>query len=206
MAGYRVEFVDPEPPPVTRAAEPGRSRVTAVRASVVPVLWIAGAALCVLSSFQTIFTYHFTGASIRSRGGFDAWGHALDRQLNGEHGPRVALLLWVCAALFALLAATLLPGKVANRAVRWALRHAAAIGLAAVALLTGTLASVGLGIESSFSSYHALSDTLQDGGGVDLSIGGCLWLGLASLACAVAALVLRAWAQPGTADAQVAQW
>ncbi len=200
MAGqqrYEVEFVDDSTPAhAPQPAEPAAAGPDGRRAVAAPVAWIAAAVLSVLATFQSIFTYRFTGASITSTGGYDAWGHSLDTQLPGEHGPRYALLLWVCAAAFALLAAAL-RAVFSARVGRWTRRHASAVGLCATTLLVGTLAGVALGIESSFASYRALSATLQDAnGGVHLTIGVSLWFGLGSLTCAVAALVLQIWRPP----------
>ncbi len=197
MVGIQVEFVDDagaSEPPRNRAPRLVGARPVSL-ALAEPALWIAAAVLSVFATFQTIFTYRFTGDSITSRGGYDAWGHALDAQLNTDHGPRYAVLLWLCATLFALLAAALLGGGFsAGRAGRWTQARAGAIGLAVVGLLAGVLAGVALGVESSFSVYRGLAKTLNDThGGVELLIGGCIWFGLASLACALGAVLVHAW-------------
>jgi hypothetical protein len=186
MTGYHVEFVDDSGP--ARAGEVTETAPAAVprRALVASSCWLLTAACCVLASFQTVYTYHFTGRNITSRGGYDAWGHALDSALNDSSGPRYAIVLWLCAAVSAVLAATSV--RAGSTGGRWVQRHAAQVGIGVAGVLAGVLASIALDIQAGFGSYRALADSLNDQGGVDLGIGWCLWFGLAALAGAVAAV------------------
>lgn len=161
-----------------------------------PASWAAAAALCVTASYQMVFTYRFDGVALHTRGGFDASGRSLDRVLSNEHGPRYAIVLFVCALWFLVLAALLI-GKGTGRATGLVTRHAVSVGLAGTFLLVGLLSSIGLGLASTYSSYNGLAGALGEGGGivVRLHIGACLWLGLAALACAFVGITLTALLQ-----------
>lgn len=196
MAGYEVEFVGAEPPlePSPRPPQAARRpslRAADVRRLAVPVLWFGAAALCLLASAQTTFTYRFTGHVITAKGGYDAWGHALDTRLLGEHGPRYAIPLIGCAALCAALGSILITHNPRGRTVLWGLRSANLLGVAAAGFLAGTLVALVLTIQSSFASYRAVARSLQVGG-VKVAVGPCLWFGLGGLVCAVGALVVSA--------------
>jgi hypothetical protein len=208
MMDSPVEFVD-DPPggdPPGGGATPDRREETRQRqlARTVRVLlgrgrleiaaltgWAAAAVLCLIASFQTVFTYRFDGVAIHTRGGFVASGRSLDPLLSDEHGPRFAIMFVVCAVWFVVLVAVLAQDGLGHPASSVA-RHAAAIGLAGTFLLVGLLSGLVLWLEATYSSYNSLAGALSQNGdiGVRLHIGPSLWLGLAALACAVAALVL----------------
>jgi len=199
---YDVEFVDAGQPSVDEPATPAPApRQPPTAARLTAVLWGAAGALCVASPFQTVYSYKFSGASIQSAGGFDGWGRpvgsTLAAELLGEHGTRYGIALCVCAALLGLVAFLVPRGEQSAggwgaRLDNWLQRHATVIGISAVAMLLGVLGSMALGVESAYSTYHALDRALQDPGrGVFLSIGPCLWLGLAAALFACAALIVQ---------------
>jgi hypothetical protein len=189
MTTYQVEFLDPDPAREVAATRPTPNRLPRRESVALAALWASSAALCAVASFQTVFSYHFTGTWITSHGGYNAWGHSLDSAVATEHGPRYALLLGLCAVLLATLAVAAARSDPTEAGARWLQRNLGALGLTAAALLAGTVASIALGIEASFATYRALAGTL-DTGGVDLSVGGCLWFGLAAVACGVGAVVV----------------
>lgn len=190
MTAYQVEFLDPDPAREAPVTRPALNRLPRSRAVTTAALWALSAALCVAAARQTVFSYRFTGRWITSHGGYNAWGHSLDNDVATEHGPRYALLLGLCAMLLAALAVAAARSDPTGRGARWLQRNLVAVGLTAAALLTGTVASIALGIEASFATYRSLAGTLDTGGGVDLSVGGCLWFGLAALACGIAAVAM----------------
>ncbi|MGH8860333.1 MAG: hypothetical protein ACRDVG_03705 [Jatrophihabitantaceae bacterium] len=149
--------------------------------------WLLAATLSVLAAVSNIYTYTFTGAAVPTKGGYDADGNPLDTYLAGSQGPRYSLAMWILAVLFALLALATVKARAGTRP-----RYLLPVGLAVVALHIGVLAGLGLYIESQFVTYRSLGAVINDGsnGGVDMGIGGCLWLSLAALLCSVAALAL----------------
>jgi hypothetical protein len=205
MMGSPVEFVDDSPDSgavearrrgwrfsqLTRAVEPllsgDKLRLAAA------ICWAASAALCVIASFQTVFTYRFDGTAIHTRGGFTASGRSLDPILSSEHGPRYAIAFFVCAGWFVVLAVVHGRSALGGRE-GMAARHVAVLGVAGTFLLVGLLSGLGLALESTYSSYNSLAGALSENGdiGVRLHLGGCLWFGLSALACAAAALALTA--------------
>lgn len=205
MVGSPVEFLSDPPDgdaiPERRAARGRRQLAQSLQSLLrrgklevaATASWAAAAALCIVGSYQTVFTYRFDGVAIHTRGGFDASGRSLDRVLSNEHGPRYAIVLFVCALWFLVLAVVVIR-RPTGRATRLAARHAVSLGLAGTFLLVGLLSSLGLGLASMYSSYNGLAGALGAGGGVvvRLHIGACLWFGLAALACAVAGLALTA--------------
>jgi hypothetical protein len=197
MAGLDVEFLDTEPaeepgasaettPAPQSARKPARSVAWAAIA-----LWGAAAVLGLLSTFQTVFTYRFDFSVIHTRGGYNALGYSLDAALAGDRWPGYAFILGFCATVFALLA-VVKARAIVTGAQSPMHRYAAGIGIAAVSLLIGVLICIGLALNAAFATYRGLARTLADGSenAVQLSIGACLWLGVASLVCAVAALLL----------------
>jgi len=210
---YDVEFVDAEQPSLDdpgSAAPAQQQRRPTVRLAA--VLWGAGAALCVVASFQRVYSYKFSGASIQSAGGFDGWGRPVGStrpaELLGEHATRYGVALCICAALLGLVAFLALRAEqgVGGWSVRLGnriQRHATVIGISAVAMLAGVLVSVALGVEAAYSTYYALDRALQDPGrGVLLSVGPCLWLGVAAALCAIAGLIVQGGRLPRTSHSE----
>jgi hypothetical protein len=203
MMGSPVEFVDDSPDSGAIQARRRGWRFSQLTRAVEPLLrgdklrlaaassWAASAALCVIASFQTVFTYRFDGTAIHTRGGFTASGRSLDPILSNEHGPRYAIVFFVCAGWYVVLAGVLGRTALGGRA-GVAARHAATIGVAGTFLLVGLLSGLGLTLESTYSSYNSLAGDLSQNGdiGVRLHLGGCLWFGLSAVACAAAALAL----------------
>jgi hypothetical protein len=194
MTGPSVEFLDSEP--VERPARVPRfgwrrTTVPPGTAWVAAGLWSAAAVLALLSTFQTVFTYRFDFSVIHTRGGYNALGYSLDATLAGDRWPGYAFILGFCSAVFALLAVVSIRALLDGEQSRLH-RYATSVGIAAVSLLVGVLICIGLALSAVFATYRGLARTLADGreGAVHLAIGACLWLGVAALACAIAALVL----------------
>ena len=160
-------------------------------------LWAAAAVLALLSTFQTVFTYRFDFSVIHTRGGYNALGYSLDSTLAGDRWPGYAFVLGFCGAVFGVLAATSVRAALGGGEGRLR-RYATSVGIAAVSLLFGVLVCIGLALGAVFATYRGLARSLADGreSAVHLSIGACVWLGVASLACALAALVLPLLAKP----------
>jgi hypothetical protein len=197
---YPVEFLDSDSEPVERSAwraRFGRAEVPPAAIWVATGLWSAAAVLALLSTFQTVFTYRFDFSVIHTRGGYNALGYSLDATLAGDRWPGYAFILGFCSAVFALLAVVSIRAVFGGEQGRLH-RYATSVGLAAVSLLIGVLICIGLALSAVFATYRGLARTLADGreGAVHLSIGACLWLGVAALACALAALVLTMLAKP----------
>src|SRR3954451_15078467 len=191
-----MEFVDPGPDqPAGFDPRPDAPRrpVAARRETLGLLIMLAAAALLpLLAAFQTFYTVREEGAAGRYEFAVDAWGRYGD--VTGArlpaHAPRFGILLVICGACFAVLAAIAAAQLVAGRASepsRSATALAAAAG-AVVGLLTGVTAAMTLEISSVFDSLRAGSGgpfgglyevRMRIGGAVSVSLAGILAGGLA---------------------------
>lgn len=197
MGGNSVEFlgVEPLPSEPTPAPSPPRPRIGDRGTRVVFGLWVAGAVLCAAATVQTVFRYRFAGLAINTHGGYDAWGHAYDKALTTERGPRFAIMLWICAGLCAGLAAATAARESRASFTRWVRVHRHLFGVITATLVGGAVVAIGLTLQSWFATYRALADFLHDGR-VYVTIGPAIWLALGALACAVSAVVVNARTAP----------
>lgn len=191
MTGPNVEFLDEQPSGSTAAAP--RSDHSAAPAALDWLAiggWTAAVALGVLASLTDVFTYRLDFSAVHSHGGYDAMGRSLDPGLRNDRGTDYAVILAVCIVAFAVVGIAVFRDARAGGGTRLG-RYAPVAGVGAVALLLGVLASIALGLVSSFASYRSLADTLdeQQANAVQLWIGPCLWFGTGALLAGVVALV-----------------
>jgi hypothetical protein len=197
-----IEFFVPDRPPPDAfghreeiGGEPRALRRPTVDVPVTAavVLLAAAAALPALASFRTVYTVRAgQGAHSGVILGADGWGRLLREvsgpsPLHGMHESRYGIVLVVCAAVPAVLAAvtlaSLFPGPVRSAAPS-VHGFVAVAALAASAVVGGVAASIGLELQATFDTLHAQLASIRDSGSghgphIDTSVGGCLWLALA---------------------------
>lgn len=196
MTGTDVEFLDEQPS--ESDSRPPKAQGSAALDWLAVAGWAAATALGVVASLTDVFTYRLDFSAVHSRGGYTALGRSLDPTLQNDRGTNYAVILIACVVAFALLGLTVLRDARTEGGTRLG-RFAPAAGIGAVALLVGALASIALGLVSSFAGYRTLADTLdqQQAHAVQLWIGPCLWFGIAAFVAAVGALVLTILRTPG---------
>jgi hypothetical protein len=187
MTGPHVEFLDDQPDgPAAAAPRTYESSSPAALDWLAVGAWTVAAALGVAASLSNVFTYRLDFSAVHSRGGYNALGRSLDPSLRNDRGTNYAVILAVGIVAFAALALAVFRDARAGGGTRLG-RYAPAAAIGAVALLCGVLASIALGLVSSFASYRSLADTLdqQQANAVQLWIGPCLWFGIAALVAGV---------------------
>ena len=201
MTGPNVEFLDEQPggPTAGAPATDGSPTLTGLDWLAVAG-WAAAAALGVVASLTNVFTYRLDFSAVHSHGGYTATGRSLDPGLRNDRGTDYAMILAVCVVAFALVGLAVFRDGRAGHGTRLG-RSATPLGIGAVAMLFGVLATIALGLVSSFASYRTLANTLdaQQAHAVRLAIGPCLWFGIAALLVGIGALVLTILRLPGRA-------
>jgi hypothetical protein len=163
------------------AEVPGRVGVVGIAAG-----WLVAAVLAALAPWWPVFTLVLPGSPHRSVDGVDGWGRfPVELSSTLRHGPRFGIALWVCAAGLALLASGYLLGRRGRLfpARDWAI-VAGAIGVPC--LLAGVVGSLVL----CGQAYRDEFGRIPEGATVHVEWGGCVWLSVAALVCAVGASVV----------------
>jgi hypothetical protein len=168
------------------------------------LMWGAAGVVALVAAFQKIYTLSYGSGAGRFSESIDGWGRiSVSGPLTvdgSQYGARYGVVFCACAIVFVLLAV----GSASALVVapwRRVLPVALLVGVAAAAILAGLLAAVVLHAQSTLASARAsvhraagLGDPIR--GDLGTSYGPCIWLGLAALACAVAALGLNVLARP----------
>jgi hypothetical protein len=183
-----LAFLGPEPDPEGPPAVTGNISSSPRRTTIAGAGWILATAACSAAALSDLYTYRFIDI-LAPRGGYDAFGNALDRNLAGDRGPRWAIPLWLLAVAFAVLAVVTL--RTAAARDRPLPGWAAPVGMISAAALAGITTGVWLFVDSAQATYEALAASLDEN--VDVQIGGCPWFATVAVACAVAGGVLTGW-------------
>ena len=150
--------------------------------------WLVAAVLAALAPWWPVFTLVLPGSPHRSVDGVDGWGRfPVELSSTLRHGPRFGIALWVCAAGLTLLAIGHLLGR---RGRRVGVRDLATVAgaIAVPCLLAGVVGSLvlyGQAYRDEFGRIPAVR-----GATVHVEWGGCVWLSVAALVCAVGASVV----------------
>ena len=150
--------------------------------------WLVAAALAALAPWWSVFTVVLPGSPHRSVDGVDGWGRfPVELSSTLRHGPRFGIALWVCAAGLVLLAIGYL---LVRRGRPVPARDVATVAgaIAVPCLLAGVVGSLllyGQAYRDEFGRIPAVR-----GATVHVEWGGCVWLSVAALVCAVAASVV----------------
>ena len=169
-----------------KAEEPGRVGVAG--AVGIAAGWLVAAVLAALAPWWPVFTLVLPGSPHRSVEGVDGWGRfPVELSSPLRHGPRFGIALWVCAAGLALLAIGYLLGRRGRPMPRRdAVTVAGAIAVPSVlAGVVGSLVLYGQAYRDEFGRIPAVR-----GATVHVEWGGCVWLSVAALVCAVGASVV----------------
>jgi hypothetical protein len=183
--------------PGSRDAPERPSTVTRLGRLVPPVLWAAAAACALAAPFRTLYT--LTVHEPRSHvlvETLDGWGRftlhpAIDAP--SQHETRYGVIYCVGAGLFALLAlGALWPAIAGHNRGRSALQGFGIAAGSAVAAVTGTIVLLFRSIQDMAHAQLAelRSDTPPATAAafrIDLDLGGVVWFGAASVACALLA-------------------
>ena len=150
--------------------------------------WLVAAVLAALAPWWPVFTLVLPGSPHRSVDGVDGWGRfPVELSSTLHHGPRFGIALWVCAAGLALLAIGYLLGR-RGRPVPGRDLAMVAGAIAVPCLLAGVVGSLvlyGQAYRDEFGRIPAVR-----GATVHVEWGGCVWLSVAALVCAVGASVV----------------
>ncbi len=207
-----IEFVEPEQFGTRPAAAGQADTATGHRQRATPsarargsawltaLLWVLAAGLCVAAPFGRIYTITYGGRFDPLNATADGWGRPYGASTPAtDHDTRYGIVLWVIAALFLVVAALVL--LAAYRLPAAARRPTAAEGLGLIAsgVLVGVLASAALHMQAVYDSLQGQLDIERKDPSArsiriddpELHPGPMLWLGLAALLCAAAALALR---------------
>ncbi len=170
--------------PVTPASPEWVDDAAARQALVSATLWVVSAVLCVIASFQYLYSA-VLGVAIGLH--VNGWGTVTQNGIRSPgHASRFGVVLCVTAALF-LVAAGL--SWASTRSDRQRLRQTGqALALAATAFLAGSLATMGTVIDSAFSSITSQTNSTDElnkkvAESIDLQIGWLVWLGVIAIVC-----------------------
>jgi hypothetical protein len=171
---------DDERPIVTEPSRLGTAGTVGIAAG-----WLVAAALAAVAPWLPVVTLVLPGSPHRSIHGVDGWGR-FPVELSGtlQHGPRFGIALWVCAAGLALLATGYLLGRRGRPEPRRDLATVAG-AIAVPFLLAGVVGSLVL-YGQAYRDEFGRSPTVRGATG-QVQWGGCVWLSVAALVCAVGA-------------------
>jgi hypothetical protein len=150
--------------------------------------WLVAAVLAALAPWWPVFTLVLPGSPHRSVDGVDGWGRFPVGVFSTlRHGPRFGIALLVCAVGLILLAiGYLLERRGRPVPVRDLATVAGAIAVPCLlAGVVGSLVLYGQAYRDEFGRIPAVQ-----GATVHVEWGGCVWLSVAALVCAVGASVV----------------
>jgi hypothetical protein len=198
-----IEFLDPGPEEFPAPEPPnhpgsGRAALRLGRTYAPALLWAAAAVQAVVAPFRVIDTITVRQQGQTQRESTDGWGRY--RSLGASalsHGPRYGVILLACAAVLAAAAVLVVLQAVRRPALPALPRIRTALGVAGAGVLAALIAVLAL-------NYLSTKDTLaaqvksfgSSAPGTLISevitahvrFGGCMWLAVGALACALLAI------------------